>query len=335
MEKYITLAHGSGGRASSDLIENLFLKYFSNDILNELHDGAKLNIPCTKLAFTTDSYVVKPHFFAGGNIGKLAICGTVNDLAMTGAVPLYISVGFIIEEGFLIEDLEKIVASMKDAARKAKVQIVTGDTKVVEKGSCDGIYINTSGVGALIDGVNISPKNVTAGQKIILSGNLGDHATTIMASRYDLSLPSSLQSDCAPLNQLAQDILKADNTISMLRDVTRGGLAMVLNEVAKSSNVGILIEEEAIPVKDEVRGFCDILGFDPLYLANEGKFIIFTQKENAEKILSIMKEHPYGKDAQIIGEVVENPKGEVGLKTLTSGIRLIDMPVGAQTPRIC
>ncbi|MBR0061105.1 MAG: hydrogenase expression/formation protein HypE, partial [Selenomonadaceae bacterium] len=304
---------------------------FDNEILNELHDGAKIG----RLAMTTDSYVVRPIFFRGGDIGKLAICGTVNDLAVTGAVPKFISVGLIIEEGFDISALKKIVGSMASAARESGVKIVTGDTKVVGKGQADGIFINTAGVGELINGVDISAKNVRAGMKVLISGTIGDHATTILAGRHGLELPENVQSDCAPLNGLIREMLAVEPKIAMLRDATRGGLAAILNEIATSANVGILLDETKIPVHDEVRGVCDILGFDVLELANEGKIVAIVPETSAEKILSVMRENVYGRDAAIIGEITSNSPEKVGLKTSIGGVRIVDMPAGELVPRIC
>ena len=271
MNNKITLAHGAGGQLSSELMRQIILPAFDNPMLNILHDGAILNFGNSKLAFTTDSYVIRPIFFSGGNIGKLSVCGTVNDLAMSGAVPKFISAAFIIEEGFLIDDLEKIVQSMKAAADEAGVKIVTGDTKVVAHGQCDRIFINTAGVGQIIEGVNISPNSVKPGMKVIVSGTIGDHAAAILSDRHNLKL--SLTSDCAPLNHLVSQMLNSAPDIAMLRDPTRGGLAAVLNEIAQASNVGIIIEEESLPIREQVSGVCDILGFDVLELANEGKII--------------------------------------------------------------
>ena len=324
-------AHGAGGKYSADLLREIILPEFGNEILNELHDGAKIG----KMAMTTDSYVVRPIFFRGGDIGKLSICGTVNDLAMTGAVPKFLSVGVILEEGFEIDDLKKIVRSMKLAADEAEIKIVTGDTKVVGKGQADGIFINTAGVGELIDGVNISPRSVKAGMKILISGFIGDHAAAILAGRHGLELPEVVKSDCAPLAKMIQEMLAAEPKIAMLRDPTRGGVAAVLNEIAGASDVGILLEENKIPVREEVRGVCDILGFDVLELANEGKVIAAVPAESAEKILAVMKKNKYGEHAEIIGEVVGGSRGKVGLKTSVGGIRIVDMPVGEIVPRIC
>lgn len=326
----ITMAHGAGGKLSADLVREIILPAFGNEFLNELHDGAKIG----NLAMTTDSYVVRPLFFRGGNIGKLAICGTVNDLAVCGAVPKYISVGAIIEEGFDFDELKKIVGAMGEVATEAGVKIVTGDTKVVGRGQADGIFINTAGVGELISGVDISAKNVRAGMKIIISGTIGDHAATILAERHGLELPETVKSDCAPLNALIFEMLKVEPKIAMLRDATRGGIAAVLNEIV-SPNFGIVIEENKIPIRAEVRGVCEILGFDALELANEGKIIAVVPAESAEKILAAMKNFEYGRNAAIIGEVTEKYCGKVGMRTQIGGLRIVDMPVGNLVPRIC
>ncbi|MBQ6130920.1 MAG: hydrogenase expression/formation protein HypE [Selenomonadaceae bacterium] len=331
MDKKILMAHGAGGKLSAELLHEIILPAFDNEILHELHDGAKIG----KLAMTTDSYVVRPIFFRGGDIGKLAICGTVNDLAVTGAVPKYISAGVILEEGFDFDDLKKIVGSMAAAAREANVKIVTGDTKVVGRGQADGIFINTAGVGELIDGVDIAAKNICAGMKVLVSGTIGDHATAILAGRHGLELPENIKSDCAPLNKMIREMLTVEPKIAMLRDATRGGIAAVLNEIATAANVGILLDEEKIPVREEVGGVCDILGFDVLELANEGKIITVVPAESAEKILSVMRKNIYGKDAAQIGEVVTNAAGKVGLRTAVGGIRIVDMPTGELVPRIC
>lgn len=331
----ITMAHGSGGQAGHELMEKILLPAFDNPILREMHDGAKLDLSTNKIAFTTDSYVVKPLFFAGGNIGKLAVCGTVNDLAMTGAIAKYISVGVIIEEGFPLKDLQEIVNTMRKAADEAGIYIVTGDTKVVNKGCADGIFINTAGVGERIEGVEISPLKAKAGQNIIVSGYLGDHSATIMASRHNLELPSVIKTDCAPLNHMVKEMLTVAPNIAVLRDPTRGGVAAVLNEIAQQAQVGILLEEDSIPVREEVQGFCDILGFDPLYLANEGKLVAFVDQEDTENVLATMHKFEYGKNARVIGKVIDKAIGEVGLRTAIGGIRIVDMPQGEQIPRIC
>ena len=331
MSKKILPAHGAGGKLSAELLHEIILPAFNNEILNELHDGAKIG----NLAMTTDSYVVRPIFFRGGDIGKLSICGTVNDLAVTGAIPKFISLGVILEEGFDFEDLKKIVGSMAAAAREAEVKIVTGDTKVVGRGQADGIFINTAGIGELIDGVDISAKKICAGMKILLSGTIGDHATTILSARHGLELPENIKSDCAPLNKMIYELLTVEPKIAILRDATRGGVAAVLNEIAQAANVGILIDEEKIPVREEVRGVCEILGFDVLELANEGKIIAVVPAESAEKILSVMRNNIYGVDAAQIGEVVKISAGKVGLKTSLGAIRIVDMPTGELVPRIC
>ena len=334
MNDKVTIAHGAGGQMSRELLNEIILPAFSNPTLNILHDGAVLNTELGyKLAFTTDSYVIKPLFFNGGNIGKLSICGTVNDLAMTGAVPKFISVGLIIEEGLHIDDLKKILQSMRAAADEANVQIVTGDTKVVAKGQCDGIFINTAGIGSIISGTHIDPHSVKTGMKIIISGTIGDHAASILASRHGISL--DLKSDCAPLAELVSEVLKIAPDIPALRDPTRGGVAAVLNEIAEASNVGIIIEEDELPIREEVRGVCDILGFDPLELANEGKFIAFVPAGKIDEVLNVMHNHKYGINAKVIGEVTDEFKGQVGLKTSIGSIRVVDMPLGAIVPRIC
>ena len=330
----ITLAHGAGGKMSQELMEQVILPAYGNPLLNEMHDGAAVNMS-GHVAFTTDSYVVQPLFFAGGNIGKLAVCGTVNDLAMTGAIPRYISAGLILEEGFPIADLKRILATMRQMADEAGIYIVTGDTKVVDKGKADGIFINTAGIGDIISGTQISPKHVKPGMKVILSGYIGDHAAAIMAGRHDLALPESVQTDCAPLNHMTQAMLAAAPDIAVLRDPTRGGVAAVLNEIAEASNCGILIDEEQIPIHPEVQGVCDILGFDPLYLANEGKCVAFVPADKADAVLAAMQVDKYGKNARVIGEVTAEAAGQVGMRTAIGGIRVVDMPLGNIVPRIC
>ena len=330
----ITLAHGAGGKMSQELMEQVILPAYGNPLLNEMHDGAAVNMS-GHVAFTTDSYVVQPLFFAGGNIGKLAVCGTVNDLAMTGAIPRYISAGLILEEGFPIADLKRILATMRQMADEAGIYIVTGDTKVVDKGKADGIFINTAGIGDIIPGTQISPKHVKPGMKVILSGYIGDHAAAIMAGRHDLALPESVRTDCAPLNHMTQAMLAAAPDIAVLRDPTRGGVAAVLNEIAEASNCGILIDEAQIPIHPEVQGVCDILGFDPLYLANEGKCVAFVPADKADAVLAAMQTDKYGKDARVIGEVTAEAAGQVGMRTAIGGIRVVDMPLGNIVPRIC
>lgn len=332
MNEKITLAHGAGGKFSQKLIRDVILPAFDNPMLNELHDGALLE---GELVFTTDSYVVRPIFFAGGDIGKLAVCGTVNDLAMTGAMPKYLSAGVIIEEGFELTELRRIVWSMAVAAEEAGVKIVTGDTKVVGHGQCDGIFINTAGIGTRLAGVDISVKNVKPKMKVLINGTLGDHATTIIAGRHGLTLPDSIRSDCAPLNSLVKKMLEVEPKIAMLRDPTRGGIAAVLNEIAQGADVGIVLDESKLPIRKEVKGVCKLLGFDVLELANEGKVISIVPAESAEKVLEAMREHELGRQAEIIGEVVDEPRGRVSLRTSIGSMRVVDMPLGAIVPRIC
>lgn len=341
-ETHITLAHGSGGRAMHDLVEGLFLEYFKNPLLDKLEDQAVFEVNGAKrLAFTTDSYVVDPIFFPGGDIGCLSVHGTVNDLAMSGARPLYLSAGFIIEEGFPVEDLKRILASMQKAAGEANVQIVTGDTKVVQKGSADKIFINTSGVGVIETAANISSSRAQVGDKVILSGTIGDHGTTVMIARGELELETDIESDTASLNLLVAEMLDeasslgAIDEIHALRDPTRGGVATTLNEIAMSSDVYIEILEDLIPVREEVKGACEILGLDPLYVANEGKLVAIVSAEVADKIIARMKQNKLGQNACIIGEVRAEPQGIVAMKTGFGGTRIVDMLAGEQLPRIC
>lgn len=331
----ILLAHGSGGRLMHELIKKTFLKKFSNPFLEKLNDSAILENPKSKLAFTTDNYVVNPLFFNGGDIGKLAIAGTVNDLAMSGATPKYITVAFVIEEGFFISELERILNSMAKAAREADIQIVAGDTKVVERGGADKLFINTTGIGFISPGINISAERAKVGDKIIVSGSIGDHGIAIMTEREGLKFKTKLKSDCAPLNQLVREMLTASKQIRTLRDPTRGGLATSLNELAQVSRKAFLIEEKKVPIKKEVMGACEMLGFDPFHVANEGKLIAIVAKESARKIIEVMRKNKYGKDAEIIGEVKKEPQGKVLLKTLIGTTRILDMLTGEQLPRIC
>lgn len=326
------MAHGSGGLASQKLLRDLILPNFSNPKLDELNDGAILEVK-SKIAISTDSFIIRPIFFPGGDIGKLSICGTVNDLAVSGAIPKYLSASVILEEGFSIDDLKKIVESMSKIAREIGIQIVTGDTKVVERGSADGIFINTTGIGEVIDGVSLSPRNVRAGMKILVSGFLGDHSATILSRRHNLE--TTLESDCAPLSNLTREMLETEKKIAAMRDITRGGLSEVLNEIAVAADLGILIDEEKIPIRDEVRGICEILGFDPLNLANEGKLLAIVPDESVEKVLETMRQNPLGKDACEIGEVLEKSRGRVGMKTAIGSIRVVDFPPGELVPRIC
>lgn len=331
----ILLAHGSGGKLSHELVSEIFLPAFDNQVLNQLDDRAEIEISGVRLAFSTDSFVVSPPFFKGGDIGKLAVCGTVNDLAMGGAVPLYLSAGFIIEEGFPTEDLKKIVASMKKTADECGVKIVTGDTKVVEKGSADRIFINTAGIGFVPEGVNISGSFAKPGDKVIINGFVGDHGMAVMSEREGLSFRNQITSDCAPLNGLVKKMLEVTKNIHVLRDPTRGGVATTLNEIAGQSKTGIVLDEEAIPVRDSVQAVCDILGMDPLYVANEGKLLAIVPAQEAEAVLAAMKSHPHGADSAIIGEVVAENQGKVFVTTGLGGSRIVDMLVGQQLPRIC
>jgi len=331
----ILLDHGSGGRVSHKLISELILKYFNNPILADLDDSASISVGNKTLAFSTDSYTVTPLFFPGGNIGELAINGTVNDLAMRGAKPLYLSVGFIIEEGFPIADLVRILESMQKYAAEANVLIVTGDTKVVPKLAADKIFINTSGVGIIPDGMNISGKNAQPGDKVIVSGTIADHGITVLTQREGLNFESPLKSDSAPLNHMVAEMMEASDHIHVLRDPTRGGVGTTLNEIASQSNVGIKIFENELPIRDEVNGACELLGLDPLYLANEGKLLAFVSDVDATKILETMQKNKYGKNSAIIGEVTKENPGKVILKTNIGGSRIVDMLTGEQLPRIC
>jgi hydrogenase expression/formation protein HypE len=331
----ILLAHGSGGKLSHDLITQIFLPLFSNPFLEPLDDSAKITNQQGFIAFTTDSYVVNPIFFPGGDIGKLAVCGTVNDLSMIGAKPSYLSLSLIVEEGFSIDLLKQIVSSIHETAEQAGVDIVTGDTKVVEHGAADQIFINTAGIGWIRPGVNLSGANAKPGDKILLSGFLGDHEMAILSQREGFKFQGELISDCAPLNALVGKMLDACPSIRCMRDPTRGGLATTLNEIALMSNVGMIIEEEKIPIRESVKGISELLGLDQLYLANEGKLIAVCPPDDAERLYEVMKNHPLGRNAEIIGKVTkENPK-RVILHTLIGGHRILDMLTGAQYPRIC
>lgn len=331
----ITLSHGSGGKLTHNLIEDLFYKYFDNEILSQKNDSSILPSFNGKIAVTTDSFVINPIFFDGGNIGKLSVCGTVNDLAMSGAKPLYLTVGFIIEEGLEMSCLEKIVESLGKTAKEANVKIVAGDTKVVEKGNADKIYINTTGVGIIEKNIYLSGDNAKPGDKVIISGTLGDHGICIMSKRKNLEFDVSVKSDCGLLNKLIEKILDISSNVRVLRDPTRGGLATTLNEIASQSRNSILLYEETIPVKDEVRSMCEILGLDPLYVANEGKVVVIVAPEDADKVLEEMRKDPMGKDAQIVGEVIKDNSAKVYLKTEIGGTRVLNMPAGELLPRIC
>ena len=334
-EDRILLSHGSGGKLSYNLTKDLFLSNFNNPYLEKLDDGALLNIEGLKLAYTTDSYTVDPLFFKGGNIGELAVYGTVNDLAMCGATPLYLSCSFIIEEGFSLSLLEKIVLSMREASVIARVDIVTGDTKVVNRGAADKIFINTSGLGIVKEGVNISGSNAKIGDVVILNGPIGGHGIAVLSEREGLEFGTDIKSDTAPLSSLVVDMLEVSKDIHVLRDPTRGGLSTSLNEIALSSKVDVEINEGDIPIQEEVRAACEILGYDPLYLANEGKLVAFVPSEIAPNILKKMRKNRYGKESKIIGRVVKESEGKVYLNTTIGGKRMIDMLTGEQLPRIC
>ncbi len=331
----VMLAHGGGGKLSNQLIQKMFISEFDNSMINAMHDGAIFEVNKGRLAFSTDSFVVQPIFFPGGNIGELAVNGTVNDIACCGAVPKYLSLSFIIEEGLPMVDLWKIVQSIKLAAIEANVKIVTGDTKVVDKGKGDKIFINTSGIGVIENNINISPTNCKAGDLIIVNGNIADHGIAIMSSRQGLEFETTIESDTAPLNGLIQDILNVSKNIRVLRDPTRGGLSSALNEIAQSSNLGIEIYENQLPILEEVKGACEILGLDPLYIANEGKVLVFVPKEEADKVLSVMKAHKYGKNSAIIGKLCNEHPKMLRMKTTIGSTRIVDMISGEQLPRIC
>lgn len=334
MDKNVMLAHGSGSRMSHELIEKKLLKPLFNNFLARLDDSAVFAVR-GRVAFTTDSYVVSPIFFPGGDIGKLAVCGTVNDLSMSGATPLYLSLSLIIEEGLSFDELDRIIESIRETAEESGVQIVTGDTKVVNKGSADKLFINTSGIGVVPDGVNISASNAKPSDKIILSGAVGDHGIAIMCQREGLKFSLPVISDCAPLHKLVADMLEATKNINCMRDPTRGGLATTLNEFALQSEIGITIYEDNIPIHEGVRAACELLGFDVLYVANEGKLVAVVEKDDAEKVLETMKKNPYGGEAAIIGEISEEHKGRVVMKTHLGASRIVDMLSGELLPRIC
>jgi hydrogenase expression/formation protein HypE len=334
LEDKILLAHGSGGKLAHDLVEKGFVKTLTNPLLDRLDDSAVFDLS-GRLAFTTDSYVVSPIFFPGGDIGRLAVCGTVNDLAMSGARPLYLSLAFIIEEGLLLSELERIVNSVQKTAQEAEVKIITGDTKVVPRGSADKLFINTAGVGLIPEGVDIAGDKAKPGDKVILNGAIGDHGIAVISQREGLSFATKLKSDCAPLGGLVAEMLDTSKNINCLRDPTRGGLATTLNELAKQSKVSMRIEEKAIPVREEVLGACEMLGFDPLYVANEGKLVAIVPPGDADKILKAMKKNKYAKEAVIIGEVAAEKPGRVVMKTVLGAHRIVDMLVGDLLPRIC
>ncbi|MBW2573957.1 MAG: hydrogenase expression/formation protein HypE [Deltaproteobacteria bacterium] len=331
----ILLDHGSGGKMSHQLITDMILPIFDNPMLEVLHDGAIFDIAKQRMAFSTDTYVVDPIFFPGGSIGKLAVNGTVNDLAMCGAAPLYLSAGLIIEEGLSLTDLGKILKDMALAAEKANVKVVTGDTKVVPKGAVDKIFVNTSGIGLIPRQVDISSHRARPGDKVIISGSIADHGMTVLTQREGMIFNSPVISDTAPLNHMVTKMLAAHKDIHVLRDPTRGGVGTALNEIAGKSGVGIKIYEEKVPLKKEIAGICELLGFDPFYVANEGKLIAFVAPDYAEKVLAAIRADEFGQDACIIGEAIVDNPGKVIMQTSIGGSRIVDMLTGEQLPRIC
>jgi len=334
MQERVLLAHGSGGKLSHDLVERLLVPIFNNPLLEKLDDSA--SFPASgRLAFTTDSYIVTPIFFPGGDIGRLAVCGTVNDLSMVGARPLYLSVSLIVEEGLPIAELERVARSMQEAAEEAGVTVITGDTKVVNHGSADRLFVNTAGIGKVPEGVDISGSNARPGDAVIVSGPLGDHGIAVMSQREGLSFAAGVESDVAPLNHLVQAMLRASGRIHALRDPTRGGLASTLNEIARQSQVGIRIDEELVPVRDAVRAACEMLGLDPLYVANEGKLVAMLPEEDAEPVVRAMRKERHGSAAAIIGRVCAEEPGRVVMRTRLGTSRIVDMLTGEPLPRIC
>jgi len=331
----ILLAHGSGGTMMKELIEEIFVAEFGDEVLMRMDDAAALDFRGSRLAFSTDTYVVHPLFFPGGDIGKLAVCGTVNDVATSGATPLYLSVGFVLEEGMPVEDLKRILVSMRDAAAEAGVRIVTGDTKVVERGHGDGCYINTAGVGVLPDGVDLSGSHCRPGDIVLLSGTLGDHGIAVISTREGLEFSTDIRTDAAPLNHLVRAVIDAAPDVRCFRDPTRGGLASTLNELASASGVSITVEETDVPVNDQVRGASEMLGYDVFQVANEGKMVAVVPAEQADAALVAMQNAPYGAEAAVIGTVAEAPAGKVYVRTAFGATRIMDMLVGEQLPRIC
>lgn len=331
----VDMTHGSGGRAMAQLIEELFVKHLDNDLLRQGNDQAAFQVPAGRMAMSTDSHVISPLFFRGGDIGSLSVHGTINDVAMSGARPLYLSAGFILEEGFPLADLERIVASMGRAAIDAGVPVVTGDTKVVERGKGDGVFIATTGVGVIPEGVNISGDLARPGDAILVSGTLGDHGVAIMSSRENLEFETAIESDSAALHGLVADMVAAVPRIRCLRDPTRGGLATTLNELAQQSGVGMKLRESEIPVDPAVTAACELLGLDPLYVANEGKLVCICDAEDAQQLLAVMQAHPLGRKSAMIGEVLEDRHGFVQMETGFGGSRVVDWLAGEQLPRIC
>lgn len=333
--KNVTLDHGSGGEASRELVETIFLNRLHNEYLALMDDSAVLPVPGKRLAMTTDSYVIDPVFFPGGNIGSLSVHGTVNDLAMQGARPLYLTLGLILEEGFPLKQLEKIIDSVAYAASEAGIKVVTGDTKVVPKGHADKIFINTSGIGVISEGIDVSCRNARPGDRVIISGNIGDHGIAVLTSREGLQFKTPILSDSAPLNGLTESILCTTRQVHVLRDPTRGGVATALNEIAGQSGVGIRLFEEDLPISPAVAAAAEVLGMDPLYLANEGKCLVIANPADTKQILKIMQNHPYGQNSRVIGEVINEDKERVILKTQVGGARILGMLTGEQLPRIC
>jgi hydrogenase expression/formation protein HypE len=331
----IDMTHGSGGRAMAELIRNMFRKHFDNSHLAAGNDGAVLRLPPGRVVVSTDGHVISPLFFPGGDIGCLAVHGTINDVAMMGATPLYLTAAFIIEEGFALADLERIVASMAAAAREAGVAIVTGDTKVVEKGKGDGIFITTTGFGVVSDEIALSGDRARPGDSIVVSGSIGDHGIAVLSKRQNLEFETEIRSDTAALHGLVADMLSAVPGVRVLRDPTRGGLATTLNEIAQQSQVGMVLDERAIPIKPDVAAACELLGLDPLYVANEGKLIAICRAADAERLVAVMRAHARGGDAAIIGEVVEDRHAMVQMRTKFGGARVVDWLAGEQLPRIC
>ena len=331
----ILLAHGGGGRLGADLLKNVFLPAYGNDVLSRLEDQATLDWPGGRLAFTTDAFVVRPYFFPGGDIGKLAVNGTVNDLAVGGARPLFLSAAFILEEGLPVADLERIAASMRDACREAGVALVTGDTKVVDKGKGDGVFIATSGVGVVPDGVSLSIRAGRPGDAVVVSGTIGDHGMAILTRREGIELESVLESDTAPLADLAQLALRTCPSIRVMRDPTRGGLAATLTELAQASSVGVRIDELRIPLRPEVKGACEVLGLDPLHIANEGKLVAVLPAADADRLVEALRAHPLGRNAARIGELLADGPGLLRMKSRAGGERLVTQPAGEPLPRIC
>jgi hydrogenase expression/formation protein HypE len=331
----VDLTHGSGGRAMMQLIEELFLQAFDNEWLRQMNDQARFRVAAGRMVMATDGHVISPLFFPGGDIGCLAVHGTINDVAMAGAHPLYLSAGFILEEGLPLADLKRIVESMAEAAKLAGVPIVTGDTKVVERGKGDGVFITTTGVGMVPEGVDISGERARPGDKILLSGSIGDHGVAVMSQRENLTFKTTIESDTAALHGLVAEMVQAVPDIHCLRDPTRGGLATTLNELARQSGVGMKIEETQIPVRTEVAAACEFLGLDPLYVANEGKLVAICPAALAESLLGVMRAHPLGADSAIIGEVLADPNRFVQMQTTFGGSRIVDWLTGEQLPRIC